>query len=419
MNSQDFVPIVIGSDTLGYSYAREFNHIYGTKTTMLSTADIKFSSKSRFVDYHIVDDIDHEDVLMGWLRQHKSSFHGKTPLVIGGASDWTVRNLSSNKPELESMGYVVPYIDFDLLDNVTQKDRFYAMCDKLSIPYPDTIVIPFGDEYDASVLSGTSMSLGDGDIHDIASDLDYPVIVKPSNSADWHYADIPGKHKVYKVANKSEFVSICESVAESSYSHALLVQEMLSDSDYCLHTVTTFSENGTMSIGVTGDVLIQDRSATGIGNPLVILGHDRNNCLLDYAKELNAAMGYDGYANFDVMDDKDGNPHFLEVNTRPGRNSYYVSQAGCPFVDPIVAHYVLGEELVDALPSDELAADRQFLFSMVPRSVIAAEAPSYKRNIALTMFDAGFAANPLLCEDDVFAQRFWANVNYAHMRCKF
>ena len=138
------------------------------------------------------------------------------------------------------------------------------------MPYPKTIVVPFSDSYDDSVLAGTSMRVVREKRE--LSGLSYPLIAKPSNSADWHYADIPGKNKVYIVSSEQELFSIYDAVAASSYSHALLIQERLSASDESLHTLTTFSDaNGTAIVAVSGDVLVQDRSATGISNPLVIM----------------------------------------------------------------------------------------------------------------------------------------------------
>ena len=92
----DFEPIVLGGDTLGYSYARELHRCYSSKTTMLAGADIKYSSASRFTDYHTIEDIDKEQRLMEWLHAHAGHFDAQ-PVVIAGASDWHVRNLSKHK----------------------------------------------------------------------------------------------------------------------------------------------------------------------------------------------------------------------------------------------------------------------------------------------------------------------------------
>lgn len=415
-NLDDFEPIVLGGDILGYSYVREFARIYRKKTHVIGSADVKMTSTSRFCEHEVIHDIDQPVVMMDWLRKHRGDFK-TTPLVLGAASDWHVRALSQNKEELTELGYVVPYIDFDLLDRITQKDQFYAACDSLGIPYPKTFLVPFG-EYDDSVIDGTDMRVVT-DVDEI--ELEYPVIAKPSNSADWHYAEVVDKHKVYKVASKEELETIIERVGASSYSHALLIQEMLSDSDESLHTLTTFSdERGTMLVGVSGDVLVQDRTPAGIGNPVTILGTNRRVDLLLSASKLLAKFGYEGYANFDVMDGKDGVPRFLEVNTRPGRNTYYVSLAGCPFVRPIVEHYVRHNDIEKTLSHAELAAADDFLFTVLPKQVIMKETknPDSRAEVE-RIFKLGRWGSPMLNSDDSIQQRFWSNVNFQHARLKY
>lgn len=418
----DFVPVVLSGDALSYSYAREFARCYGAVTDVFATADIKYTSRSRFVNYSIIEHLDQEPVMMGLLRSFAAQMPigDKPRLLLAGASDWNVRTLARNKDELEGLGYIVPYVGFDVLDDITQKDRFYARCSRLGVPFPKTIVVPFSDRY--SLPYGESDDLqviGTGDL-DVRS-LEYPLVAKPSNSADWHYAEIPGKHKVYKVANTDELAEILDSVGRSSYSHALLLQEMLSDADDALRSITTFSDgDGIVDLGVLGHVAIQDRSATGIGNPLTIYGNGRDpDGLVRMAARLVQDIGYEGYANFDVMYGRDGKPRFLEVNARPGRNTYYVTLAGCPFVRPIVEHYVHGMETQDALRDKELIAGDEFLFTMVPRHVAAKETAGALRAEVLGMYSREAWRNPLLNPSDCLAQRFWGMVNFVHMKTKF
>lgn len=419
MIERDFTPLVLGGDTLGYSYAREFVRIYGKIPNVLATADIKYTSRSCFTHYKVVPNIDQPDVLMSWLRDHARYFEsvGK-PMILGGASDWHIRTLSKNKPELESLGYIIPYIDFDLLDDLTQKDRFYERCHRLGIPVPNTIVVPFGGYEPPVSFSDDVLSVAQPD-NPLFDSLEYPLIAKPSNSADWHYVNIPDKHKVYKIDNPSELYTLFKALANSKYSHAMLVQEMLSDSDESLRTVTTFSDaDGNVVMGVAANVLLQDRSTTGIGNPLVILGWNEHHDLIRMAGKVTRDARYEGYANFDVMLGRDGEPRFLEVNTRPGRNTYYVTLAGCPFVKPIVEEYVNHADLTAALGSDAMA-DKRFLFSMVPSSVVAQETHGTNRERAMSLFTEGKWGSPLLNPHDTLRQRFWARVNFEHMRSKF
>lgn len=438
MDKSDFEPLVLGGDALGYSYAREFERVYGKRTTMVATADIKYSSRSRYTDYHIVSDIDQEDVLIGFLKDNAKhvTFGDSKRLVLGGASDWHVRTLSKHKGELEGLGYVIPYTDFPLIDSITQKDRFYALCKSKGVPIPKTIVVlSEADDAHAFDECGEYTPVHDGD-DDFLDDpqclavmresripydkLTYPVILKPANSARWHYVDITDKHKVYNVRSAYELRRIISEIFDVAHDCPMLVQETLSDSDESLRTVTTFTDaDGSVIVGVCADVLVQDRSSTGIGNPLVIMGWDAHEDLIGMAESVTRACKYEGYANFDVMLGRDGRPRFLELNARPGRNSYYVSMAGCPFVRPIVEHYVRHNDLTVNLDGFERSASRRFLFTMVPRAIVCKEVHGRSLERALSLFDNGAWENPLIDKGDCIRQRLWARINFEHMRGKF
>lgn len=424
-NTSGFQPLVLSGDALSYSYTREFSEYYNLITSVLATADVKYSSSSSFTHYKIVPDLDDEKKLVSLLHEASKTMSASACplLILAGASDWNVRTLSKHKTELQADNMIIPYIDFVLLDEITQKDNFYARCAKLGVPFPKTVIVPMSKDYkldyDIDAYDDISMKT----IKDAVAGLPfkYPVVVKPSNSADWHYADVPDKHKVYFLNNADELQSLLASIRKSSYSHAMLIQETLSMHDDALRTITTFSdEAGNVQIGVLGHVAVQDRSATGIGNPLAIYGtgHDEDN-LLVMASKLVKDMKYEGYANFDVMYDAEGNPHFLEVNARPGRNTYYVSLAGCPFTLPIVQHYVKHQDLAISIPDTMLKADDEFLFTMIPRHVAAQELNGMLREKVLAMYSSERWQNPLINENDCFKQRFWAMVNFEHMKLKF
>ena len=186
----------------------------------------------------------------------------------------------------------------------------------------------------------------------------------------------------------------------------LLLQELLSESDESLHTITTFSDkDGNMLVGVSGDVVLQSHTPTGIGNPLVILGRGGDRKLLDHAAKLLKEFKYEGYANFDVMDGEDGQPRFLEVNTRPGRNTYYFSLAGCPFVKPFIEYYINGDKTLSGLTEEERKAGNHFLFSMVSRQTALSWAHGENAAEIREHFESGNWGNPLFCDEDSFWQK--------------
>lgn len=409
-----FKPIVLGADVLGYSYTRQFHEVYGIESIVLAQFDIKVTSCSKFCDYRMVEGVDNEASLLAYLRGTilpECQAQGVMPLLVG-SGDFYAELLSKNKPELEAEGFAVPYNDYELFSTITMKEKFYAICEKLSMPYPKTWLVPCSDGLDS--IEGLPL------LDDVVIDGHaYPMIVKPANSAEWHYAQLEDKHKIYSVDSPEQMRKLIDGIKASGYSKYMLVQECLEDHDESLHSVTVFCDKGEMVLGRVGHVVVQDHRPEAIGNPLCILGEDRPD-LLEHAARFCREVGYEGYGNFDVMDDAEGNPHFLEINARPGRNTYYMTLAGVPFVKPIVEKYVYGNDPRKTLSAAERACDREFLFCVPPAYLVRKKIQGEK---VLAGFDhavaGGLDKSPLLNAEDSLKQRLYARLNWINYRNKF
>ena len=136
---EKFLPVIIGADINAYSLARSFHEEYKIKSLVISMASTKIISKSKIIENRVYEGLENEDVLIKVLKQIGEEFKGKKELIVLGCGDWYVRILSEHKKELEEF-YHVPYIDCALLDEIVLKDKFYEICERLSIPYPDTFV---------------------------------------------------------------------------------------------------------------------------------------------------------------------------------------------------------------------------------------------------------------------------------------
>ena len=98
-----FHPVLLGADTLGYSYARQFHEVYGLTSTVLASADIRYTSTSRFTSYTVIDGLDQEETVLRALREQAGRIpDGTRPLVLSGASDWHARTLAKNRADLEA-----------------------------------------------------------------------------------------------------------------------------------------------------------------------------------------------------------------------------------------------------------------------------------------------------------------------------
>lgn len=401
---QHLVPVVVGGDILAYSYVREFHRCYGIgRTIVLATQDVKMLSSSRFTDYRLVPGI-HEpaslcEALEAVARELLAADPRCVPLVLG-CDDCHARMISAAKDRLQAAGFVVPYIDFALLDEITQKRRFYEFCEELGIPYPRTWYFRCGS---------------DGPDRLPQEELPFPLIAKPSNSASFQDADIPHKRKIYEIQDAEELARVWSDIHGSGYDGELVIQEFVPGSDAALRTLTTFSDaQGDMRVVSGGVVCLQDHDPTALGNPLAILG-ERQEEVIEAARRFLRKVGYRGFANFDVkLDERDGSFRFFEVNTRCGRNTYYMSLGGVCFVRLIVQEFVLGQ------PIDYQEAYDPYLYCCVPPYVLkrSMEDPARLRQ-ALATLKATPEPYPLHYAPDTLQHNAWAAVMKLNQIRKF
>lgn len=398
--SEHLVPVVLGGDVLAYSYARCFHEAYGIRTMVVSGVDVKVTSSSRFVDYHVDDAMTRgEDAIVEMLERlgERLAGEGRVGLLLGSA-DWHVRIISHNKERLERL-FVVPYNDFALLDDITQKGRFYQICDELGIDYPDTVSL--------------DCRLPEPGV-DLAA-LRYPLVAKPSNSAAYDLLEFAGKEKVYELSAPEELARVFGLLHEAGYAHDLIVQDFVPGGDDAIRSLTTYSGPDGELLAVSGGrVVLQDHSPARIGNPVCIL-LERSERLIEDARRFCRHVGYRGFANFDVKyDERDGSYRFFEVNVRPGANTWYMALGGVNFARLIVDDYVLGREL----PYRE--AYRDALYTLVPERVVRDfVADDELRGRALACFSEGRAASPFDYAPDTLSHRLWSWLRAARQHEKF
>ncbi len=392
-------PVIVGADFCGYAYIRCFYEAYGVRSLMLGTADIKSVARSRFADYQVVEGFDTEDVFLKKLAEVGDSIiaSGRVPFLVG-CGDHYARIISRNKPQLEERFYV-PYIDFELLDRITQKESFYKICDKIGIPYPATVFLDCSD---------LAASANDGGFA-------YPLIAKPSNSAAYHYAKIPNKKKVFLIKNRQELEEVYENLQKSSYDRSLIVQEYVPGDDTQIRILSAYVDSHSNPVFMVGGrVILEDHAPGAIGNPAIIVP-ERNQRVLDDALRFMQHVGYTGMANFDVKyDERDGSYRFFEINTRPGRSSFFVYQAGINFAKIQVDDVLLGKRM------EPISASKPFVYTTVPPLVVKKSVTDDAlREDVLSAFKDGRAHFPLFWDKDRLAQKFWASVNYYHQISKF
>ena len=391
-------PVILGSDFCCYSYIRCFWEAYGVKPIVLASADIK-SVRSRFCDYRVIPGIDRPEVCLPELERLGDELiaAGKIPFLVG-CGDHYARLVSENKPPIEERWYT-PYLDFELLDDITQKERFYEICEEIGVPYPKTVYLDCGDKT-ATVDDGGFM---------------YPVIAKPSNSAAWHYAEFEGQQKVYLIHSREQLEALYKQLQETTYDKLLIVQEFIPGDDTQIRILSSYLDAaGDPVFMVGGRVMVEDHSPTAIGNPAVIVS-EQLDAVSDDALRFMRHVGYRGMANFDVKyDERDGTYKFFEINTRPGRSSDFVRQAGINFAQVQVDDVLMGEK------RPRISNTKPFIYTTVPPYVVkrSIDDDAIRRQV-LDGFRTGLTHYALDWDEDCMGQRFWSKVTYYHQIDKF
>ncbi len=397
-------PVIIGGDILAYSYVRELHRAYGiTRSIVLATQDVKMLSSSKFTDYRLVGNLyDGPEVLYLNLEKVAVEVYERDEnaiLLVLGCDDVHARLLSAGKTRLQEIGYTVPYIDFERLDEITQKRRFYEICDELDVPYPKTWY------FDCAV----------GPAELPVDEFSYPLIAKPSNSAQFQDATIENKRKIYEIESAEELAQVWTSIRESDYDNLLVLQDFIPGADDAIRTLTTFSdENGDLRVVSGGVVALQDHDPTALGNPLAIIG-EKEQAIIDDAAKILRRIGYRGFANFDIKyDERDGSFRFFEVNTRCGRNTYYMSLGGVNFITLIVREFILHEQI------DYAEAYRPFLYCCVPDMVMRRSMPNKQRlEQALSLRKQTKDPYPLHYAPDSAQHNLWAKIMFENQIRKF
>ena len=405
-------PVILGGDILAYSYVREFHRVYGIeKCVVVSTEDVKMLSSSRFTDYRLFPEAYEPERLYEKLEEIACELLTENPeriLLLLGCNDNHASMLSAGKERLQAIGYVVPYIDYHLLDSISKKHCFYQICETLGIPYPQTWYY--------------NCATGPEELR--VDEFTYPLIAKPSDFAKWFTAEVEGKRKIYKIDSAKEMARVWKQIRTSNYDGTLVLQDFIPGEDDAIRSLTTFSSvDGAVRAVSGGRVCLQDHDPTALGNPVAIL-NERNDTIIDYAMRFLDFIEYRGFANFDIKYDyRDGQYKFFEINARAGRNTFYMSLGGVSFVTLIVDEFVLARDWTHTMESEYdgcIEAYRPFLYSIVPPYVL-------KRNMAnkLLLVDALSALErtdesyPLDYRPDSLKHQFWAKVMYLNHIRKF
>lgn len=371
----DVLPVILGGDIGAYSLARAFHEAYGIVSLVISRRSSHMCGDSSILVNEVVPDLEQREVLLATL-QGIAETHGHRPLLLLGCGDWYVRMIVEMREQLEE-AFIVPYLDEDLLNRLVLKDRFYALCNEVGVPVPRTVLYDTADDPAALNLP-----------------FPFPVVAKPASSAAYHYAEFPGKRKVFFPDSRAQLTEALTAVRSSSYEGKFLVQERIPGDDTTMRILTTYSDRaGKVRFAAFGQTLLEDPRPMGVGNPLAIVSRVNDAVVAD-AVRLLEAVGYTGFANFDIkVDPRDGSYRFLEINTRLGRSNFYVTASGHNVAKWLVEDLVEGRTFSDELA---VARGRESLYAVAPKPVVLSSIadPDLRAEVR-DLYELGCDADPL------------------------
>jgi len=346
MKTQTIVPVMLGADLNCYNLARAFHEKYGVKSYAFGRYAIAPTKYSTILHFSVVPEIDRDEVMLDTLHRFADAHIGDRMILFGCTDDYAAM-ISRNREELSD--FITPYPPAHLLGSIAKKAEFYETCDRFGIPYPKTVVLPDGD----------------GDCSAAALGFDYPIIVKPSSSADYWKFPFDGMKKVYIAHTPEEAREIIHRIYAAGYPDKMILQEFIPGGDSHMRVFTTFSDaRGKVRAMCLGHTMLEEHTPKGLGNHAAIVTEPVSTLpIADKIKDMLEAIGYTGFANFDIKCGDDPTDfRVFEINLRQGRSNYYMTAAG-------LNTGALACEVYEDEGEDCVRCEKEVFWHLIPKSV--------------------------------------------------
>lgn len=342
-DTTDFIPILLGTETNVYNMSRSFYEAYGIKSVAYGVYPLSQSAASGFVDVICNPDFTDPESFVRVLNTEAYKYKGKKAVLISCGDNYT-RILAKVKDRLDPV-YIPVCPDYDIVDSVNSKVRFYEYCEKAGIPYPATVII------------------SDTKVPELP--FDFPLVLKPDDADDYYAHPFDGQKKAFILHQREELNAAVNSTYASGYSGKMIIQEFIPGSDDNMRVVNGYKRSdGSLALMSMGQPLLEDYYPMAVGNYNVILASG-DDAVYDTVEKLLTSIPYLGYFNMDLKyDSRDGKFKVFDFNPRMGRSSYYVTLAGHNLAKCVVEDVVLHEKAETVRSYDE------YLWADIPFSLI-------------------------------------------------
>ncbi|GEP19183.1 carboxylate--amine ligase [Pediococcus argentinicus] len=322
----NFTPILLGSDFNAYGFARAFFEITGRRVKAIAGTELAPTRYSKIVEVETIPGFSEDPVFMESMREIAKRYeNADEKIILLAMGDGYAELISKHKEEL-SKTFVCPYIDYDLLKQLNNKERFYEICDKYDLPYPATKIVTKQDHENGG---------------SIKSPFDFPVALKPADSVEWLDIHFEGRKKAFRIKTQAELDDIIGKIYDNGYTSDLILQDFIPGDDSNMRVVNAYvDQNHHVKMMCLGHPLLEDPAPSAIGNYVAILP-EYNDDIYQTVKNFLESIEYTGFANFDMKyDERDGKFKLFEINIRQGRSSFFVTLNGYSLAKWVVDDYV-------------------------------------------------------------------------------
>lgn len=373
---KNFIPLLFAGDINVYSVARAFHEAFGIKAHVYGKFPSGPCYGSDIMHYEANSGADEKETFIK-LVENFAKAHENSRIILIGCGDSYVELASDCKNALPK-NVTVPYIDIDLMRDLIHKEKFYNLCERSGVDYPDTFVHRRETGYDFKLP------------------FEGPFIVKPSNGIAYWKHPFPTQEKVFKAETFEAAVEILKNIYEAGYDDSIIIQNFIPGDDTFMRVLTCYSDRrGKVKMMCLGHVLLEEHTPHGVGNHAVIL---TESCaeITDKFKKLLEDMNFVGFSNFDIKyDERDGKYKVFEINTRQGRSNFYVTASGANIAELLVKDYIEEKEL------EFQSVDGENLWMVVPHKVAFDYIkPKKYRKEMKRLIKEGRVVNPLLYKED-------------------
>ncbi|WP_099973957.1 carboxylate--amine ligase [Lactobacillus terrae] len=309
-----------------YGMARAFHEEYGGSVRAYAGAQLAPTRFTKIVNLTVFPGFAEDPVFIDKMREIAKEYQDHDePVILIACGDGYAELISQHKEEL-SKTFVCPYVDFDLLKSLNNKESFYKIAEEHGLPHPETTIVT-KEMYTSN--------------EDINVPYDYPVALKPANSVEWLDIHFEGRKKAFTIHSKEEFMDIVSKIYDNGYTSDLILQDFIPGDDSNMRVLNAYvDKNHHVKMMCLGHPILEDPTPQAIGNYVAILP-EFNQDVYDQVQKFLEDIKFVGYANFDMKyDSRDDTFKFFEINLRQGRSSFFVTLNGYNLAKYAVMDYV-------------------------------------------------------------------------------